>query len=359
MKIVVGSKTYKLEETPHFGDFLARLSRKLGGSPLDGYDISYVDDENQTISVVCEDDFKMALRACTKRPLKFVLKSASESDQSSEDLFRVSTMTCFIGKVEAKMEGMQRGGEISPITAPMFGSYPSFQSDPQNKSKPLGSAGAGSTDSCELSSVPNQQTRTGEAIAYLLNLMVLAKLKGYVLDQFKDICASPAASDLKREQNATKSTIGFDISQISSNRVLVDQDHHPPDEPLASNIFYPDNPKKPQLANVSCGGELTRVGRLDDEQVGVGAGTDDFHLPEHDRPQQQLHGCDRGDRPKVKAAVEVLHQGPTQVPDRQRGFRQGHQRDGQLDHRRAQHDRQDMERGRQDQGGARVRLRRA
>lgn len=308
VKIVVGSKTFKLEAATNFGDFLARLSKKVGPSPIDTHDISYVDDENQTISVACEEDFKMAFRGCTKKPLKFVLKSLADGEQN-EDLFRVSTMSCFIGRVEAKMEALSQAGEISPISGvPLFGSFPSFQTPVQTE-KSISTTGC-SIEKAAAASVPNQQNRLTDSIVSLLNLMVLAKLKHYVLDQFKDICHSPAVNESKREHNATKSTIGVNLSQISHNKVLADAYQPPPDEP--SNVFYAEQ-KKGRQNNLSCLGGLTRVGRFGGEQEPVDSGADHLLLGQHHHPQQQLHGRRRGPREKGQGPPQVLHQGAPEV----------------------------------------------
>lgn len=254
LKIAVGSKNYKLETPTSFADLVARLSKKLGHSPLESHDLSYIDDEQQSVGIQCEDDFRMALQHAA-RPLRFTLRPHAEADASNEDIFRLSNLCEYIVKIEDEIEtASTKLMDASPFGAPLLlGQFPSFM-------PPKGESGGQEASP----SVRREAGKSGESenpieasILSLLNLLVLSKLKGFVLDQFRDICAKSAAEVVKRDPNSTKSTLAINLSDISAHRILVDHFLPPADEP--PNIFRTEA-RPPRLTNLAqTKGRLTRT----------------------------------------------------------------------------------------------------
>jgi hypothetical protein len=257
LKIAVGSKNYKLETPSTFADFLSRLSKKLGPSPLESHDLSYIDDEQQSVSIQCEEDFQLALQHAA-RPLRFTLRPHTEADASNEDIFRLSNLCEYIVKIEDEIEtASTKLTDALPFSAPLLlGQFPSFM--------PLKSEFAGQEAS---PSVRREAVKSTDAenpieasILSLLNLLVLSKLKCFVLDQFRDICAKPTGEVVKRDHNSTKSTLAINLSDISAHRILVDHFLPPADEP--PNIFRTET-RPPRLTNLAAfKGRLTRTRRV-------------------------------------------------------------------------------------------------
>lgn len=228
VKIVVGSKNYRLETPPSFADLLARLAKKVCPTPLETYDIAYVDQEQQTVSLTCEDDFRLALRYAA-RPLRFVLRPLGETDASNEDIFRLYNLCAYVTKIEEEMEAVStKVLDASPVPAPLvLGPFSSFMTAKDD----IPATDATPSLRKDSGRMQDGQSVIEGAVLSFLNLFVVSKIKQFVLDQFRDICAKSASEFAKRDTNSTKSTLAMNLSDISAKSILADQYIPPPDEP--------------------------------------------------------------------------------------------------------------------------------
>lgn len=258
VKIVAGQKTFKMETPSSFSEFQTRLSKKLGCPPLDHYDISYVDSEQQSVGVVCEDDFKLALTHAA-HPLRFQFRPLAEADASNEDIFRLSNLCEYIVKIEDEIESVStKLSEGSPFAAPLvLTQFAAFAGAGMARGEGSGQEASPSVRR-ETAKLGESENPIEASILSFLNLFVLSKLKAFVLDQFRDICAKTVSDGTKKDPNSTKSTVAMNMSDFSGKCILVDHYIPPPEDPVAPNIFRTEA-RPIRLTNLQAAkGKLTR-----------------------------------------------------------------------------------------------------
>lgn len=258
VKIVVASKTFKIESTPSYRDFVARVSRKLNNANIDNYDISYIDEDKENVSMASQEDYRHALKRMSGCGLKFILRNWVELEASNEDLFRVMTLTRFISKVDDRLDSLRQNADVPNSNEPLLlGNAISFGC-PQ-KVDPAVSALVSRNLPSEQQTAKKQQNSVSEAMLSFFQLYLFSRLKFYVLEQFKDICRNTVSEENRRDVNSTRATLNC-LRKESNCMNLMNTSGHQPRQNL--NIFQSElNSKAPPSYLSITQGKLTRLRR--------------------------------------------------------------------------------------------------
>lgn len=256
VKIVVASKTFKLDSTLSYRDFVARINRKLNNSNIESYDISYIDEDKECVSVCCEEDYRYALKRMAGSGLKFILRNISELEASNDDLFRVTTLGRFISKVDDRLDALRQNTDSPSNSIPLLlGNAISFGTP--SKVEPGVSSLLSRNLHSEQQSVNKQQNLVAESMLSFFQLYLFSRLKFYVLEQFKEVCRSTVSDDNRRDVNSTRATLNY-IKKETHCVNLTCTSEQPVMRNL--NIFQSEfNSKAPPSYLSTTQGELTRL----------------------------------------------------------------------------------------------------
>lgn len=256
-KIVVDSKIYKLELPTGFAEFVKRLSKMVGSSPLETYDLTYCDTENQTVGIACEDDYEMALEYAA-RPVRLELKRKSEALSFNENLFRLYHLIEYIVRIDDELDAVSTKIEDVLRDDPelKLGTCFSFSS-----LKRASEGGAKPSETVEPTPALSKKETLIWQVENFLNLVVFSKLKTFVVDQFRDVeNYDPKSSPQgKSNHNSSHSTCGGNNSVIVQTPILPEFKMPPAAEKASVSVSQPKT-IPPQKVDVK--GELTRLGRV-------------------------------------------------------------------------------------------------